>query len=152
MEPRAVRFTIQAGALVAMLFLYLPLLVIGLNAFGASKIPTWRFDAPEAGVPLVEEDSDAARAVQQRGIGNTVAVHVGPAEAAQPVDTGEGLDHLPGAVCIIAQHGWRAGGGAEDDVQVAVQGHVRRPGAGVAAVEDGGREAGIGGLDAESSS
>jgi len=41
MEPRAVRITIKAGALVAMLFLYLPLLVIAMNAFGASKIPTW---------------------------------------------------------------------------------------------------------------
>jgi putative spermidine/putrescine transport system permease protein len=41
MEPRSVRIAIRTGALVAMLFLYLPLLVIALNAFGASKIPTW---------------------------------------------------------------------------------------------------------------
>ena len=41
MEPRSVRIAIRSGALVAMLFLYLPLLVIAMNAFGASKIPTW---------------------------------------------------------------------------------------------------------------
>jgi putative spermidine/putrescine transport system permease protein len=41
MEPRPVRIAIRAGALVAMLFLYLPLVVIALNAFNASKIPSW---------------------------------------------------------------------------------------------------------------
>ena len=41
MEPRPVRIAIRAGALVTMLFLYLPLLVIALNAFSSSKIPSW---------------------------------------------------------------------------------------------------------------
>ena len=41
MEPRPVRIAIRTGAVVTMLFLYLPLAVIALNAFGASKIPTW---------------------------------------------------------------------------------------------------------------
>jgi len=41
MEPRPVRIAIRVAALVAMLFLYLPLIVIALNAFGSSKIPTW---------------------------------------------------------------------------------------------------------------
>ncbi len=41
MEPRSVRIAIRAGALVTMLFLYLPLLVIALNAFSSSKIPSW---------------------------------------------------------------------------------------------------------------
>src|SRR6266508_4590772 len=41
MEPRSVRIGIRVAALLVMLFLYLPLIVIGLNAFGSSKIPSW---------------------------------------------------------------------------------------------------------------
>jgi putative spermidine/putrescine transport system permease protein len=41
MEPRPVRIAVRIAALVVMLFLYLPLTVIALNAFGSSKIPTW---------------------------------------------------------------------------------------------------------------
>src|SRR4249919_1317879 len=41
MEPRPVRIAIRIAALLVMLFLYLPLIVIGLNAFGSSKIPSW---------------------------------------------------------------------------------------------------------------
>ena len=41
MEPRAVRIGLRAASTFVMLFLYLPLLVIVLQAFSASKIPGW---------------------------------------------------------------------------------------------------------------
>jgi putative spermidine/putrescine transport system permease protein len=41
MEPRGVRIAIGAAAGLVMLFLYLPLLVIVLNAFGSSTIASW---------------------------------------------------------------------------------------------------------------
>ena len=41
MEPRAVRVGLRAASTVVMLFLYLPLAVIVLQAFSASKIPGW---------------------------------------------------------------------------------------------------------------
>src|SRR3954454_18768086 len=41
MEPRAVRIGLRAASTVVMLFLYLPLAVILLQAFSASKIPGW---------------------------------------------------------------------------------------------------------------
>ncbi len=41
MEPRAVKIAIGAAAALVMLFLYLPLIVIVLNAFGSSKIAGW---------------------------------------------------------------------------------------------------------------
>jgi putative spermidine/putrescine transport system permease protein len=41
MEPRAVRIGLRAASTVVMLFLYLPLAVIVLQAFSASKIPGW---------------------------------------------------------------------------------------------------------------
>jgi putative spermidine/putrescine transport system permease protein len=40
-EPRAVRVGLRAASTLVMLFLYLPLLVIVLQAFSASKIPGW---------------------------------------------------------------------------------------------------------------
>ena len=41
MEPRPVRIAIRVASLGVMLFLYLPLAVIALNAFNPSKIPGW---------------------------------------------------------------------------------------------------------------
>ena len=41
MEPRPVRIVIRVAALLVMLFLYLPLVVIVLSAFNASRIPGW---------------------------------------------------------------------------------------------------------------
>jgi len=41
MEPRAVRVGLRAASTFVMLFLYLPLLVIVLQAFSASPIPGW---------------------------------------------------------------------------------------------------------------
>ena len=41
MEPRAVRVGLRVATTVVMLFLYLPLLVIVLNAFNSSKIQGW---------------------------------------------------------------------------------------------------------------
>jgi putative spermidine/putrescine transport system permease protein len=41
MEPRAVRVGLRAASTAVMLFLYLPLAVIVLQAFSASKIPGW---------------------------------------------------------------------------------------------------------------
>ena len=41
MEPRAVRIGLRAASTFVMLFLYLPLLVIVLQAFSASPIPGW---------------------------------------------------------------------------------------------------------------
>jgi putative spermidine/putrescine transport system permease protein len=40
-EPRPVRIALRVAALLVMLFLYLPLLVIVLSAFNASRIPGW---------------------------------------------------------------------------------------------------------------
>ena len=39
MEPRPVRIAIRVAALLVMLFLYLPLIVIALNAFGSVQDP-----------------------------------------------------------------------------------------------------------------
>jgi putative spermidine/putrescine transport system permease protein len=41
MEPRAVRIGIGVAAALVMAFLYLPLVVIVVNAFGSSRIPGW---------------------------------------------------------------------------------------------------------------
>jgi len=41
MEPRAVRIGLRAASTFVMLFLYLPLLVIVMQAFSASPIPGW---------------------------------------------------------------------------------------------------------------
>ena len=41
MEPRPSASLIRVAALLVMLFLYLPLVVIVLSAFNASRIPGW---------------------------------------------------------------------------------------------------------------
>ncbi len=99
--------------------------------------------------PLIGVDVQPALGVEERGVRSPVVVEVRPGESPRPVHVREQFQDLERAVAVVPQDERRTGARRDDQVQVAVHVHVRRPGAEVIPGEGRGVEAGFRGNVAE---
>ncbi len=75
----------------------------------------------------VFEHMNLARCVEQRGVRIAIAIQIGGRERPQTDDAGEGAEHPPGAVAVVAEGRGRLVAHAGDEVEVAVHFEVHGP-------------------------